>query len=242
MKHVFAFSTMLGVLCAVLFWPGPATPGAAFNGLVIGHRGMVGEDVRENSVAAVQAAHRSGATAVEIDVRLSSDGAPMAMHDPVDATAEELKTQGFSSFADVAATAHSLGMYLEVDLKEAFGIRAVVSVLRDEQMLDQVWVTSFSPLAVWWWHQDYPDLPVGYAVAATRFGPIDRLRLGLAPLLGASVVEPEAGVLSDDQLEAWVRAEYAVNVWVINDAADQAHLEDLGVSFTTDTPSSDTLR
>ena len=49
--------------------------------LVIGHRGASAE-APENTLPAFEAAVRRGADAIELDVRLTADGAPVVLHDP----------------------------------------------------------------------------------------------------------------------------------------------------------------
>lgn len=50
--------------------------------LVIAHRGLVGPDRPENTLAAVEAAFAAGADGVELDLRLTQDGVLVLCHDP----------------------------------------------------------------------------------------------------------------------------------------------------------------
>ena len=50
--------------------------------LVLGHRGAASPDAPENTLAAVDRALRLGADGVEVDLRLTSDGVPVCLHDP----------------------------------------------------------------------------------------------------------------------------------------------------------------
>jgi glycerophosphoryl diester phosphodiesterase len=52
----------------------------ARNPLIIGHRGASGR-LPENTLAAFRAAFEAGAQGIELDVRLSSDGVPVVLHD-----------------------------------------------------------------------------------------------------------------------------------------------------------------
>ncbi|XP_041838142.1 glycerophosphodiester phosphodiesterase 1 [Melanotaenia boesemani] len=47
---------------------------------VVAHRGG-GHDAPENTIAAIQEAHKNGATGVELDLEFSADGIPILMHD-----------------------------------------------------------------------------------------------------------------------------------------------------------------
>ena len=49
--------------------------------LIIGHRGASAH-APENTIPAFRLAERAGADAIELDVRLTSDGIPVVMHDP----------------------------------------------------------------------------------------------------------------------------------------------------------------
>jgi glycerophosphoryl diester phosphodiesterase len=49
---------------------------------VIGHRGVTGSSVPENTLAAVEAALAAGAHGVEVDVRLTADRVAVCVHDP----------------------------------------------------------------------------------------------------------------------------------------------------------------
>ena len=49
--------------------------------LIIGHRGASAH-APENTIPAFRLAERAGADAIEIDIRLTSDGVPVAVHDP----------------------------------------------------------------------------------------------------------------------------------------------------------------
>jgi glycerophosphoryl diester phosphodiesterase len=113
-----------------------ATPGRT---LRLAHRGDW-RDAPENSIAALQAALAiPGCDGLEFDVRRSSDGVPVLLHDEtldrvqgrperVDAlTADELELAGIPSLAD-ALTAIGRRAFLDVELKGEHD-RAVVEVL-----------------------------------------------------------------------------------------------------------------
>jgi glycerophosphoryl diester phosphodiesterase len=68
--------------------------------LVVAHRGASAEEP-ENTLAAFEAAARAGADVVELDVRLTSDGVPVVLHDP-----------------DVAATTEGRGQVHTLSLAE----------------------------------------------------------------------------------------------------------------------------
>ena len=95
---------------------------------IIAHRGASAE-APENTLAAFELALRQGADALELDVRLSRDGAPIVLHDPTldrttrlrgaaaAHTAAELRAAGVPGLADVLSAFPRTPLLL--DLKEA---------------------------------------------------------------------------------------------------------------------------
>ena len=73
---------------------------------MVAHRGASAAEP-ENTVAAFEAAVRAGADAVELDVRLTSDGVPVVLHDP-----------------DVASTTDGTGPIHTMSLAEVKGLDA----------------------------------------------------------------------------------------------------------------------
>ncbi len=106
----------------------------------------------ENTIAAFRVALEQGASGIETDVWLSSDGEVVCCHDPVvsrgirrkrisSTTAEELATYGIPRFADVYA---ALGTSFEcsVDVKSAEAADGLVEVGRAHDALERLWVCS----------------------------------------------------------------------------------------------------
>ncbi len=106
----------------------------------------------ENTIAAFRTALEQGASGIETDVWLSSDGEVVCSHDPVLArglrrkrisstTAEELSTYGIPRFADVYA---ELGAAFEcsVDVKTADAADGLVEVGRKSDALERLWICS----------------------------------------------------------------------------------------------------
>ena len=77
------------------------TPGSNHFPLVIAHRGASG-DAPENAIAAFQLAVDLGADGIELDIRLTSDGVPVVIHDrKVDRTTSGIGMIGRLSLAQV---------------------------------------------------------------------------------------------------------------------------------------------
>jgi glycerophosphoryl diester phosphodiesterase len=68
--------------------------------LVVAHRGYAAV-APQNTLASFEAAWRSGAPAIELDVRLTADGVPVVIHDPV----VDRVTDGTGAVADLDAAA-----------------------------------------------------------------------------------------------------------------------------------------
>ncbi len=110
----------------------------------------------ENTIPAFRTALEQGATGIETDVWVSSDGEVVCSHDDVvargaarglrrrrisSATAEELSTYGIPRFADVYA---ELGTAFEcsVDVKTADAADRLIEVGRAYDVLERLWVCS----------------------------------------------------------------------------------------------------
>lgn len=128
---------------------------------VVAHRGLVGEGVPENSLAAVRAAAEAAIPMAEVDIRTTSDGVLVLMHDvTVDRTTDgsgRIDAMTFEEVAllrltggdpsdpaasrvpvlsDVLAEAQALGVALYLDVKDA-SAQALVEAVRAERMMNQ---------------------------------------------------------------------------------------------------------
>ncbi len=106
----------------------------------------------ENTIAAFRTALEQGASGIETDVWLASDGEVVCSHDPAvsrglrrkrisSTSAEELATLGIPRFADVYA---ELGAAFEcsVDVKSAEAADGLLEVARTHDALERLWVCS----------------------------------------------------------------------------------------------------
>ncbi len=104
--------------------------------LVIGHRGARSL-APENMLEGIRTAAKCRADMVEVDVRLSKDGALVLMHDDTvdrttigkgkveDLNLDDLKTLGIPTLADAVSSTRELGLGLIVEMKEE-GIEELV--------------------------------------------------------------------------------------------------------------------
>lgn len=143
--------------------------------LVIAHR-TCPRDAPENSIAGIRAAARAGADVVEVDVRLTSDGEPVLMHDaslwrmtrrarrldrtPI-AQVSRLRLRGgdetVPTFGQaLAALAGDLRM--AIDVKEPAAADAVLSEVRNQDASGRVLFWAKSAAAVALASQRAPDV------------------------------------------------------------------------------------
>jgi glycerophosphoryl diester phosphodiesterase len=116
--------------------------------IVIAHR-TCPRDAPENSLAGIALAGRLGADAVEVDVRLSSDGVPYLLHDRrllrttgrparIDRTPSSVlravRLRGGPSVPSFAEALDALpdGLMMAIDVKDPFAAGAVVAEIRNQ--------------------------------------------------------------------------------------------------------------
>lgn len=204
----------------------PAPPWLA--SVPFAHRGLHGEGVPENSVAAFEAACARG-YGVELDVRLSADGVPVVVHDVdlvrvagvrrrVDQlTAGELAQvrlagtdQTVPTLADAMARLTSVPVMVELksDRPRHRGLEPAVAAVTDGH--DGPWcVAGFNPWSLRWFRRQRPAAvrvmtamrPSGYAVPRPWSTRLSRLHQ-LARVRPAAVAY-EIGGLPHPATDAW---------------------------------------
>jgi glycerophosphoryl diester phosphodiesterase len=226
--------------------------------VILGHRGASG-DAPQNTLPAFKLALEQGATGVELDVHLTSDGQLVVIHDfTVDHT-----TDGTGSIAEMtldqikaldAGSWFSEGyretrvptlrevfellqgkLLINVEIKAATeGIELAVAVLiRQYNLADQVVISSFDPAILQRFQRVMPEVATGWIYAAgDRYNPDEVLRN-----LKINGIHPHHEMV-DAAYMAWVRERgYFVNAWTVNDPQRALELRDLGVNvITTDRP------
>jgi glycerophosphoryl diester phosphodiesterase len=207
---------------------------------VFAHRGCT-EGFLENTLGAFAEAKRLGADGVELDVRLTSDGALAVLHDPaIDGlgpvaglTVAELPAH-VPLLVDALAVCDGLVVNVEIkndpgepghDAKET--VAALTAEVIDEAgWTDRVVVSSFQistlravqaadgrlALGVLW--PMVTDLEAGLALAVDE---------------GWQAVHPFVASVTPDLVDRAQGAGLGVNVWTVNNPLDLASLVDLGV-------------
>lgn len=219
---------------------------------VIAHRGS-SHDAPENTLAAFALARQDGADGVELDVMRCRSGEVIVFHDddlgrlcgvagdPRARTLAELRklsVQG-EAIPELHEVIEVLGasMLLNVELKSAPAWRARVE---DEGLVDQVartldhagmgervLVSSFDPVLLGRFRRRSPRVATGMLFAADQSVP---LRRGWAAhVVGANAVHPEALLVDEDRVRMWHRRGLRVNVWTVDDPAEQRYLATIGV-------------
>jgi len=192
----------------------------------------------ENTLAAMAAAlslpHCDG---LEFDVRGSSDGVPVLLHDAtlervqglaVDVaslTAEELAAHGVPTLAAMLAAAGP-GPFLDVELKGR-PVAAVIGVLEAARGLglERTVVSSFEPEALAFVARARPAWPLWGNAMDLAPATID-----LARQLGCSGLSVQWSSIDEDGMARAAGAGLQVAAWTVRDVATYRRLEVLGVT------------
>jgi glycerophosphoryl diester phosphodiesterase len=219
--------------------------------LVIGHRGASAREP-ENSLRAFRRAALDGADGVELDVLVCATGEVVVFHDddlmrlagrpervaslPWAALAEVTLSGGVRiPTLDEALDACGPALLVNVELKSRglgdrrlpvllSGVAAAVDRARASR---RVLISSFSPVALWWWKRRRPDLPA--ALLVEREAPLPLRRAWALPVLRPLAIHPEQSLCDARAVRRWHAAGYAVNTWTVDDPARLRALRDIDV-------------
>ena len=218
---------------------------------VIAHRGS-SHDAPENTLAAFALARQDGADGVELDVMRCKSGEVIVFHDddlarlcgtPGDPRARslaelrELSVQG-EAIPELHEVIEVLGasMLLNVELKTAPDWRGrvendglgdeVARIVEHHGLGERVLVSSFDPMLLGRFRRTAPRVLTGMLFAADQSAP---LRRGWgAQLLRTHAVHPEAVLVDEEHVRSWHRRGLLVNVWTVDDPAEQRYLATIG--------------
>jgi len=211
----------------------------------VGHKGA-GHVAPGNTVESFQAALEAGVDMIEFDV-LPLDGVLVVAHDPEEADERTPLTldQGLDHFAGEAYA----GVELDVDLKLPGYEREVVEGLRARGLDSRALISSTYPASLRLVGQIAPGLRRGWSVPRARrdytkslllavpaYGALRWIRSGLPAKAARAIRRGECEavmvhrLLVSRLLVARVReAGGQLYVWTVDDAAEIAELEQLGV-------------
>jgi glycerophosphoryl diester phosphodiesterase len=215
----------------------------------VGHRGAAAL-APENSLAAIVAAAAQGVDAVELDVLRVGDRGLVLAHAPELAGAAVALDDGL-------ALAASLGLSVQIDVKERGVEAGVVDALGRHELLGRSFVSSFSLPALAAFAALAPDLPRSFTYPEDRFGVSGRrllrpaVRPGLAALqallparlprwlraVGARAATLNWAVVTPRVVAVCHRLGAAVYVWTVNEPALARTLVESGIDgIITDDP------
>jgi len=127
--------------------------------LIIGHRGASAV-APENTIAAFEAAIRAGADGIEFDVRLSSDGVPVVIHDETlyrtagvrrrvaDLSVDQLNEFDVPSLAQVFEFFESNNLILYLEMKEVEVAEECCRLIQHHRFKDRVIFECFEHSAL----------------------------------------------------------------------------------------------
>ncbi|HTR85231.1 MAG TPA: glycerophosphodiester phosphodiesterase family protein [Reyranella sp.] len=216
---------------------------------VIGHRGAKAY-APENTLASFREARKRGATWVEIDVKLTSDGVPIVMHDAslrrttgVDRLVAETRRaelpKEVPTFEEAIACFEEQGLGCNVEIKPDEGrevetARVAVETLRRRwpKSLPAPLLSSFKRPSLVAAQESAPE----YA-RALLLGAVDEHWRAQAEEVGAVGINVDGKKLTAPQAVEIVRAGYALSVYTIDDADLARALVGMGVQCViTDMP------
>jgi glycerophosphoryl diester phosphodiesterase len=197
--------------------------------------------VAENTVEAFQRASRLGADGVELDVRLTADGAAVICHDAV--------IGGFGPIAEADAADLPRGVPLLGAALEACGAMTVNIEIKnlpgepgfdpEERLADlvaelvaerhragSVIVSSFWPGTLEALRDRHPEVPTGFLVSGWPDPPAS---VAAARGFGCRAVHPNLAMLTGDLVAEAHDAGLAVATWTVDDRAGMVAARSAGV-------------
>jgi glycerophosphoryl diester phosphodiesterase len=218
----------------------------ALNFLTIGHRGIMGVEP-ENTLRSFVAAEQAGLDMIELDLRLSKDGALVVMHDAeVDRTTDGTGPIAEKTLAELRAldagrdervpvfeeVLDAVGAPLQAEIKDTAAARALAEVMERRELAGRVEVSSFHADTI----SEITRLVPGVrtALIASRYGTdvVDD-----ATRAGASTLCLNIRRLTLEIVERARKADLRIIGWVVNTQDDLRLVRALQLDgATTDYP------
>jgi glycerophosphoryl diester phosphodiesterase len=225
---------------------------------IIGHRGCAAEDLVENTLPAMRRAVALGADGIELDVRLTSDGVPVVLHDEdfvrVGGPAQRVAEMSASDVARVLlrgdatvprlddmlawAVAHRVLTNVEIKLEADASasvvertVDAVRTVVGDGPARGVALVSSFHVGVLRRWIATAPQSPTAL-LAKTEAALASWRTLG-----GCAALHPSAALLTPALVAECRSRGQRLHVWTLNDPKALRAAFDAGVDgVITDDP------
>lgn len=258
-------SGMIWAAKVVLYWETMPWPVEALGGEGVPrfqqHRGLHGKEygagVQENTLEAFRAAKRSGARMIELDVRLSSDGVPVVIHDAdiqrvsekeghvAALSAEELKMKAHAPSLEEVLRDRGVPDFVNIELKsdvtKGDGLEeAVAAAVRRAEAEKRVLFSSFNPLALRRISRHLPSVPRALLVTEerTKKNKIYLRKLWLAALARPHLVHLEKGMYTERKAREYESRGVKCAVWTVNSPEEAKKLLARGaLSIISDNPS-----
>ncbi|WP_104195700.1 glycerophosphodiester phosphodiesterase family protein [Cryobacterium sp. M15] len=225
---------------------------------VVGHRGAL-THAPENSIESFLLAERSGATELELDIRITRDGVPIVLHDATLARVaaargpltdipvtelyfEQLRTVTLGSghptltFSEVM---DATSVELQVEIKDPDAVPALAKLVNSRpEDAARIRFTSFQAEALFRLREHAPLVPRGlivssYADAQKHDGGLD----AILAATGASTFYCGFDGLTIEAVERLHEAGYEVHTWPLRTLVDVQRALELGVDGgTSDDP------
>ena len=219
---------------------------------IIAHRGASAH-APENTAAALELAIEQGAHVLEIDVRLTSDGVPVLLHDETllrtagdERAVATLRAAELDGFPDavrpmrldeaLARFGHRSRMLLDLKDPRPALVTATVDCVRRCRAAERVQIQAFGRPGLRLVRRADPALDLAQLYPGLMTSAMIRRDLSRAARL-ATAIGPEAGSVDLALVEAAHRHGLRVQPWTVNDPFAMDRLVALGVDgLITDTP------
>jgi glycerophosphoryl diester phosphodiesterase len=195
------------------------------------HRGSpdAATGLRENTLEAFGRARRLGASGVELDVRMTKDGALAIHHDPIIDGAgpvNELAAEDLPEYVPLlpAALEACDGLIVNIEIKNLPGepgfdadeqvTRDVADLVATMGRAEEVVISSFWPETLVAVHDAHPDIPTGLLLAGW-FDPADAVVAAVSR--GCTALHPFVTLVSPALVDEAHRAGLTVAAWTVND-------------------------
>ncbi len=197
---------------------------------VQGHRGSPdpGAGIIENTLASFMRARELGADGVELDVRMTADGALAVHHDPVVpgvGTVAELAASALPPSVPLLASALEVcaDLVVNIEIKNLPGepgfdpdngiAEAVVDLVREADRASTVVISCFWPATLDAVRRAHPDLATGLLLAPW-FDPDQAVATALDH--GCTAIHPHVDLVGVALVERAHRADLGVATWTVN--------------------------
>lgn len=205
------------------------------------HRGLSSQ-YAENTVAAFRAAVRAGFPSLELDVRLTSDGEAVVIHDAgierttdgngrvADMRYDELRTYDTGEgpvprLDDVLSEFDDWAGHWNIEIKAWRATKEALEVLDHHGVIGRSLLSSMDPRALRLVVERHPEAERGLIV----LGPPDLEDMELGKKMGCAWINADHDFLGDVTLEEIRRQGFRIGAWTVNDPDQAVALAQKGV-------------